>query len=34
VDEDLEVLVEESQEINGNLDVYGARVVESMEEGE
>jgi hypothetical protein len=34
VDEDPEVLVEESQEINGNFDVCGDRVVESMEEGE
>jgi hypothetical protein len=34
VDEDPDVLVEESQEINGNFHVYLDRVVESMEEGE
>jgi hypothetical protein len=34
VDEDPEVLVEESQEIAGSFDVYVDRVMESMEEGE
>jgi hypothetical protein len=33
-DESQEELVEESPEINRNLDVYVERIVESMREGE